>query len=281
MSTKFESPWWYKQVPRDFMSSPDVMLMTAEECGSYFFLLQTAWLGGEGCTLPNDPARLARLARVEKVSDLVLEQFTEDKDGRLFNPRLMEDWKEAVRRSKVGKQFAEKRWSANGSPTGNPLPTQCQPNATKTKTKTKKKNLSDAPRTDSDLPTNVGSDSASTEPNPGPSEAGRRVGAKLAQILGRDTLTPGKQTEWAEQADKLVTQHGEQKVLDVMTHHLVESGDGFWRGRILAMKHLVRCFTTMQKQMRAGTRAAVDPLAARAASLQTGHDFSAIAKGDL
>jgi hypothetical protein len=62
VSSTFESPWWYRQVPRDFMSSPDVELMTAEEIGSYFLLLQRAWLSGENCTLPNDPARLARLA---------------------------------------------------------------------------------------------------------------------------------------------------------------------------------------------------------------------------
>jgi hypothetical protein len=65
----FEQPWWYRQVPRDFMSSPDVQIMTAEECGSYFFLLQHAWLGGENATLPNDPDRLAKLARVSKVSE--------------------------------------------------------------------------------------------------------------------------------------------------------------------------------------------------------------------
>ena len=59
-SNAFESPWWYRQVPRDFMSSPDVQLMTAEECGSFFFLLQWAWLGGDDCTLPNDPERFSQ-----------------------------------------------------------------------------------------------------------------------------------------------------------------------------------------------------------------------------
>jgi hypothetical protein len=47
----FELPWYYRQVPRDFMSSPDVTMMTAEEIGSYFLLLQCAWLGGQNCTL--------------------------------------------------------------------------------------------------------------------------------------------------------------------------------------------------------------------------------------
>jgi len=41
-STLVEAPWWYKHVPRDFMSSPDVTMMTAEEIGTYFLLLQSA-----------------------------------------------------------------------------------------------------------------------------------------------------------------------------------------------------------------------------------------------
>jgi hypothetical protein len=52
----------------------------------------------------------------------------------------------------------------------------------------------------------------------------------------------------------------------------------------MAMKNFSRCFKTMLKQMEqgtAGTRQAIDPLAARAATLNTGHDFSAIAKGEL
>jgi hypothetical protein len=51
------------------------------------------------------------------------------------------------------------------------------------------------------------------------------------------------------------------------------------------MKNFARCFNSMLKQMNqnttAGTRTTVDPLAARAASLSTGHDFSALAKGEL
>ncbi len=90
----FESPWWYRQVPRDFMSSPDVQLMTAEECGSFFFLLQWSWLSGENCSLPNDPERLAKLARVERVSEIVLNKFSLDKNGRLFNERLSQEWQE-------------------------------------------------------------------------------------------------------------------------------------------------------------------------------------------
>jgi Protein of unknown function (DUF1376) len=108
VSKKFELPWYYRQVPRDFMSSPDVEIMTCEEVGSYFLLLQKSWLGGDDCTLPNDPARLAKLARVEKVSELVLSKFQVDKDGRLFNPRLMEEWKMAVSVQKTRVRLAKR-----------------------------------------------------------------------------------------------------------------------------------------------------------------------------
>jgi uncharacterized protein YdaU (DUF1376 family) len=109
-NTLVESPWWYKQVPRDFMSSPDVTMMTAEEIGTYFLLLQCEWLGGQDCTLPNDPERLAKLTRVAKVSDIVLSKFQQDKDGRLFNPRLMEEWKQALNRSKDSIKANKIRW---------------------------------------------------------------------------------------------------------------------------------------------------------------------------
>jgi hypothetical protein len=82
----------------------------------------------------------------------------------------------------------------------------------------------------------------------------------------------------------LVTKNGEATVLQVMNALLAENRDGFWRGRIFAMKNFVRCFTTMHKQFvrDAGTsRTAANPLAEHTASLKTGYDFSAIAKGDL
>jgi uncharacterized protein YdaU (DUF1376 family) len=297
-SSKFESPWWYRQVPRDFMSSPDVQLMTAEECGSFFFLLQWAWLGGEDCTLPNDPDRLAKLARVERVSDLVLGKFETDSKGRLYNPRLGEEWANAQKRSKDAKKALSKRWnkgSGRATPVEPPnygsdttvLPPNYASDTTKTKTKTNtnKKLETVLPHTEASPATHVALASASSEsPAPGPTAAGVSVAQKLAAILGRDNLKPSTQTEWAEQADKLISAHGEQVVLDVMRHHLVESTDGFWRGRVLAMKNFARCFNTMHKQSKsktAGTARSADPLAQRAASLQTGHDFTALAKGDL
>jgi uncharacterized protein YdaU (DUF1376 family) len=277
------------------MSSPDVQIMTAEECGSYFFLLQHAWLGGENATLPNDPDRLAKLARVDEVSELVLSKFETDDKGRFYNPRLLDEWKEALKRSKDGKNNAKKRWQENmprhSGASATALPSQSQPNATNTNTNThtnKKLKTMLTHTSGSESPNGV-SVSAPSEPQPpapanNPSLAAVRVAEKLAEILGRTNLKPTTRVEWAKQSEILVTNHGEATVLQVMQSLLTDNRDGFWRGRILAMKNFVRCFTTMHKQMvrDAGTRkATADPLAERAASLKTGHDFSALAKGDI
>jgi uncharacterized protein YdaU (DUF1376 family) len=142
-STLVEAPWWYRHVPRDFMSSPDVAMMTTEEIGSYFLLLQAAWLGGESCTLPNDLERLSKLARVNTLSEIVLSKFHKDKKGRLFNPRLRDEWEEALKRSEHGKNNATKRWKErmprHSGADATALPSQCQPNATNTNTNTNKR----------------------------------------------------------------------------------------------------------------------------------------------
>jgi uncharacterized protein YdaU (DUF1376 family) len=282
-STLVEAPWWYKHVPRDFMSSPDVTMMTAEEIGTYFLLLQSAWLGGADCTLPNDPERLAKLARVSVVSDIVLSKFQTDENGRLYNPRLLGEWNEALKRSKDGKNNAKKRWQ-DGMPrhsggNGTAMPRHSQPIATNTNTNThtnKTKNhekhaSSSQPASDEALP-------------PAPSEPAARVAQKLAAVLGRDNLKPTTAQAWAAQAEGIIAEHGEQAALDVIQFALVDNSDGFWRGRIYAMKNFVRSFSTMQSQMKRKVteiRKKADPLAERAASLKTGHDFTAIAKGDL
>ena len=282
-ATTFESPWWYRQVPRDFMSSPDVQTMTAEECGSYFFLLQCAWLGGEDCTLENDPARLAKLARVTQVSETVLRKFKTDKDGRLFNPRLLDEWKEAVKRSKDGKKAISARWNKEhgSNTTVSPSKNDSITTNTHTNTHTNKAKLSQT----------HASYSASAEDSSGPQStptapgaAAVRVTGALVEILGRTDLKPATLAAWEQQAQTLLGKHDVDTILSVMRWSLVDSGDGVWRGRVFARKNLVRSFGAMQTQFKRDSQnrgAAADPLAARAASLKTGHDFSAISKGDL
>jgi uncharacterized protein YdaU (DUF1376 family) len=297
MKTKnsFELPWYYRQVPRDFMSSPDVEIMTCEEVGSYFLLLQKAWLGGEDCTLPNDPARLAKLARVEKVSDLVLSKFPVNSEGRLYNQRLKQEWDSAVKRSKDASKAAKKSHAvavrsqsgrnavADQSQSGGTATNYLIPNTQDTTPNTQKTSSSQAQVVADSSASNEARGSASS-PKPGPGEAAVRVTAKLVELLHRENLKPATLKAWAELAERVLTKADEKTVMDVMQWALVDSDNMFWRGRVYSMKHFANSFNTIRQQYGlrgAGTRKAQDPLAARAASLQAGHDFSAMAKGDI
>ncbi len=291
----FVLPWYYRQVPRDFMSSPDVEIMTCEEVGSYFLLLQKAWLGGENCTLPNDPARLAKLARVEKVSELVLSKFDLDSDGRYFNPRLKDEWDAAVKRSKDASKAAKKSHAdglrSQSGRSATALPTHSDSTATNYPIQTTQHPKPKTQKASSSQAQVVATSSASGEASspalpskPVPGEAAFRVAAKLAELLRRENLKPTTQKAWAELADRILTKHGEQVVLAVMQWALVDSENQFWRGRVYSMKHFTGFFNTIRQQYEirgAGNRKAADPLAQRAASIATGHDFSAISKGEL
>jgi len=286
-SSTFEQPWWYKQVPRDFMSSPDVQIMTAEECGSYFFLLQHAWLGGEKATLPNDPDRLAKLGRVGKVSELVLSKFKLDKKDRFYNPRLLDEWKEALKRSKDGKKAVSARWEKEHGGDTTVLPSKIEGNATnnntKTNTHTPKKPVEVV--TSSSASGEASSSASSKTQTPAPGEAAVRVAEKLAAILRRENLKPATSAQWAQQAERLLTKFAEPIIIAVMQWALVDSPNMFWRGRVYSMKHFAGFFRTINQQYEirdaATGRTAANPLAGQAASLQTGYDFSAIAKGDI
>src|SRR5579872_1779363 len=86
-----------------FLNSEDVDRMTAEEVGCYMLLLCKAWVLGKDCTLPDDPQYLARIGRVEKVSELVMSKFyLVDHEGirRWRNGVLYEEWQAGLKRSK-------------------------------------------------------------------------------------------------------------------------------------------------------------------------------------
>jgi len=273
------------------MSSPDVELMTAEEIGSYFLLLQKAWLLGEGCTLPNDPTRLARLARVENVSELVMGKFILNKDGRLENPRLSAEWSEAVKRSRDAVKANKTRWSGKGirsdsgrTPVGLLSESKGTP-TTQDNTKTTQHNslaLANA-HSGSDSSDSISASTSTPTPPPSlgaapPSDAAGRVTVALCQTLGRTNLKPATLNKWAEQAQALLGKHDEATIMAVMQGALKDSGDGFWRGRVFAMKNFASGFNAMltqHKEKTGGQKRAngADPLADRCKSLKEGRNF--------
>jgi len=279
----------------DYMRDERVIDMTPVGRSVYVELLCSSWsMGG---SLPNRSDHLWKYTLLntkeewDAVSVEVLSMF-KVVDERLVNPRLSEEFKQSHKiaqgRINAGKLGAEARYGsgtassgANGTASGKGVEHNINITEQNKKPKTMQGHVSES---------EVASSSALLEPKTqgpasGPSDAAARVAEKLAAILGRDDLKPRTKIAWAEQVEVLVTAHGEKTVMDVMQYALVDNPDGFWRGRIYAAKNFVRCFNTVHKQAQrkdAGTRkAAADPLVQRAASLQSGHDFSAMAKGDV
>lgn len=108
----------------DWLSSPNVALLSLEEEGAYLNLLMRAWKQPD-CGLPNDDTALAAWSKLGaakwKKSGARLRALFEEQNGRLFNPRLMRERKNQQdywqarkerhgKRAEAGKVGAEKRW---------------------------------------------------------------------------------------------------------------------------------------------------------------------------
>jgi uncharacterized protein YdaU (DUF1376 family) len=98
-----------------FLKSESIEAMTAEEVGEFVLLMCHAWLGAKNASLPNNPVLLARYARVERLSDVVMREWNEGPDGRLYNETLSEEWDAAVGRSAHGAKGAAALWKKRRS----------------------------------------------------------------------------------------------------------------------------------------------------------------------
>jgi uncharacterized protein YdaU (DUF1376 family) len=108
---------WFKFYVADWLLSPSVRFMSAEQRGIYVQLLCEQWYSGEG--LPSDDSTLARLAACtreewERSKDAVLAHFSPD-SGRLVNLKLLK-LQDAARalgeeRRQAGKVGNSKRWA--------------------------------------------------------------------------------------------------------------------------------------------------------------------------
>ena len=105
--------------PKDFLASPDVQMMNAQEVGAYCLLLFNAWEATDRPGyLPNDERKLMRWARLSKEEwadsrDILLEKFPASACGQFrYNKRLVsEAEKQEVRRERL---------AANGAKGGRP-----------------------------------------------------------------------------------------------------------------------------------------------------------------
>lgn len=107
---------WY---PRDFAFA--TQSWTNEEVGAYMRLLNEAWFQPEPGHLPNDPARLAKLAHMSprqwaRCSPTILSEFKTSSCGtKIYNRRMVSTFQALESFSELqrarGKRGAEVRWS--------------------------------------------------------------------------------------------------------------------------------------------------------------------------
>lgn len=101
---------YFPMYPADFEA--DTSHLTLEEDGAYNRLLRLMWMT-PGCSLPDDTKWIARRMRVdldtyERVISPLLEEFFKRSGGRVFSPRLREEFEKVsktyLKRSEAGKR---------------------------------------------------------------------------------------------------------------------------------------------------------------------------------
>jgi len=114
-------PHWFPFYVPDFLSSPTVTMMSAEEVGGYVLLLCYAWQDPQG-SLPSDDDSLRVLSRMKGDLTRLKSCFTEKK-GRLYNKRLTQELEKVKEKSVAAKHSAAMRWHSDGN--ANALRRQC------------------------------------------------------------------------------------------------------------------------------------------------------------
>ncbi len=112
---------YFQFYPADFEA--DTTHLSLEEDGAYNRLLRLCWMT-PGCSIPDDPAWIARRLRVdaetyERVVVVVLAEFFKRRRGRLYSPRLLAEFEKTLavrnRRSQAGQKGGRPRKSLENS----------------------------------------------------------------------------------------------------------------------------------------------------------------------
>jgi uncharacterized protein YdaU (DUF1376 family) len=113
MSTKNNKRPSFQFYPSDWLSDPNVIIMSAEERGAYIQLLALMW-NTENCSLKDDPEYLAKLAGVDNSVITQLYHCFKSVNGMLRHKRLDQEREkqDEYRKSKSegGKKGMEVRW---------------------------------------------------------------------------------------------------------------------------------------------------------------------------
>lgn len=100
---------WFPFFPKDWLSSQQITQMAPAQRGAFIQLLALAWGEGDADpSLPADDATLSVLSGLASDSlPLVRSQFTE-RNGRLYNPKLSEVWRDQQERHRKAVEKATK-----------------------------------------------------------------------------------------------------------------------------------------------------------------------------
>ena len=103
----------------DFLASDAVFEFSTLEIGAYCLMLFKAWSRDNGCQLPNDEDKLARIAGLSveqfRASNLMSRFHVSECGTYVFNPRQVTEWHAAIekhkRQSEAGKRAMANRWN--------------------------------------------------------------------------------------------------------------------------------------------------------------------------
>ena len=118
--------------PDAWLSSTDISLMTPAEEGGFIRLLCHAWLQSD-CGLPDDDQTLAKLSRLNRtwnrVSGRKLRAKFRVENGRLYNDRLLEEWRKRLEWKEKSRLGGKKSAAARGKGGSSVVDDCSQPNA--------------------------------------------------------------------------------------------------------------------------------------------------------
>ncbi|OGH59585.1 MAG: hypothetical protein A3G34_04125 [Candidatus Lindowbacteria bacterium RIFCSPLOWO2_12_FULL_62_27] len=124
-----ERPPAFQFYPDNYLSDPNVEMMSLEEQGANWRLICHAWKQEDIGTLPNDDTMLAALSRLgperwEACKKNVLRAWDAAQDGILIQKRLVRELRKQQEHQKArqlgGKLGADRRWHTHRSPMGHP-----------------------------------------------------------------------------------------------------------------------------------------------------------------
>lgn len=184
-------PPYFPLYPKDLLGDDKVLAMCTESFGAYVRLLCAAWVATPPASIPADDDVLARMTglapqRWSELKVCVLAPWQPTKDGRLVQPRLLEEYQKADRKIRANMANGRK----GGRPPAELKKTQRLPGRLANDNRTAKQSESESEKlTATTLPPGKpaepsGNPSVSSSPKPRPPHWSEPHGSALKRLQG-------------------------------------------------------------------------------------------------